>query len=436
MVAFATESEEWDIERVKPYPKNAKKHPDVQIRALARQIKEHGWDQAIVVDAEGVVCKGHGRLLAAQHLGLKTVPVIVRTDLSPAQVRLARIADNKLAETDWDMEALKEELAELKDLDVDIDLSGFGMEIWRERFAKPSAGWTPLHVAFIVPPFSILDCRAGYWTDRKSKWKECIQDEGESRQGTLATSELMNAINAGVSILDPVLAEVCVRWFSMPKGTALDPFAGDTVFGYVAKACGLHFTGIELRPEQARLNQARCDTFTETTGSATYHNDTSENILQYVEPESQDFLFSCPPYYDLEVYSDDPRDLSKQETYEEFRTLIGGILHKAIRCLRPNRFAGIVIGEIRDPKGVYRGFVPDIIRIMCDAGLAYYNELVLVSPVGNAQLRAKRQMNTRKPVKLHQNMLVFYKGDPAQVSKVFPKLTAEDMGAAEDFAGE
>lgn len=425
----------WPLERIKPYPKNAKKHPDVQVRALARQFREHGFDQPIVVDGEGVIIKGHGRLMAAKHGGFTEAPVIVRTDLTPAQVRLARIADNKLAETDWDMEALREELGELKDLDVDLDLSGFGMELYRERFKEKKQN--PLHEAFVVPPFSVLDSRAGYWSDRKAKWKDVIQDEGESRQGTLATSELMNAINDGVSLLDPVLAELCCRWFSMPGGSVLDPFAGDTVFGYVAKASGLHFTGIELRAEQAALNQKRCDTITEPeAGSAVYFNDTSENLPAHVPPESMDMLFSCPPYYDLEVYSDDPRDLSVQETYEEFRALIGGILAKAVRCLKPNRFGVIVIGEIRDPKGVYRGFVPDIIRIMCDAGMHYYNELILVSPVGNAQLRAKRQMNTRKPVKLHQNVLVFFKGDPTKVSKVFPKLAAGAADAVDDGVEE
>jgi hypothetical protein len=77
----------WDIERVKPYPKNTKLHPDEQIERLSRTISRFGWDQPIVVDKHGVIIKGHGRRLAALKLGLKKVPVCVRRDLSQDEGR-------------------------------------------------------------------------------------------------------------------------------------------------------------------------------------------------------------------------------------------------------------------------------------------------------------------------------------------------------------
>ena len=80
----------------------------------------------IVVDGDGVIIKGHGRLLACKKLGMATVPVIVRDDLTPAQAKAARIADNKVSESDWDMDMLRIELAELGDMDFDLDLTGFG----------------------------------------------------------------------------------------------------------------------------------------------------------------------------------------------------------------------------------------------------------------------------------------------------------------------
>lgn len=119
---------QWAIEDVKPYAKNAKKHPDAQVKALAKQFLAHGFDQPLVVTPDGVLVKGHGRLLAATHAGFTTVPVIVRVGLTPAQVRAARIADNKLAETDWDMELVNEELRELASMDFDMDLTGFEFE--------------------------------------------------------------------------------------------------------------------------------------------------------------------------------------------------------------------------------------------------------------------------------------------------------------------
>ena len=112
------------IESVKPYPNNAKKHPDRQIELLAKQIAE-GFDQPIVVDSEMVIIKGHGRLLASKKLGLKTVPIIVRDDLSSEQVKAARIADNKLAETDWDMDLLAQELEALELMESDLEDLGF-----------------------------------------------------------------------------------------------------------------------------------------------------------------------------------------------------------------------------------------------------------------------------------------------------------------------
>lgn len=119
----ARKADTWAIERVKPYEKNAKKHPTKQVEHLAKLIRDHGFDQPIVVDKDGVIIKGHGRLLAAQHLKMQAVPVVVRDDLTEAQVRAARIADNKVAEMGaWDMPML------IDDVKLAMDLEGFDLE--------------------------------------------------------------------------------------------------------------------------------------------------------------------------------------------------------------------------------------------------------------------------------------------------------------------
>lgn len=112
--------QDWKIDDIKPYELNAKNHDAAQISKIAKSIKEFGFDQPIVVDGDGVVIKGHGRRLAAIQLGLSTVPVVVRTDLSPEAVRAARLADNRVAVSDIDTEKLQEELASLE-----YDLKGF-----------------------------------------------------------------------------------------------------------------------------------------------------------------------------------------------------------------------------------------------------------------------------------------------------------------------
>lgn len=108
-----------DVEKLIPYELNSKVHDEKQIAKIATSIKEFGWDQPIVVDEAGSIIKGHGRRLAAISLGIKQVPVLVRRDLTPDQVRAARLADNRVAQGLVDTDMLQKELAELS-----FDLSG------------------------------------------------------------------------------------------------------------------------------------------------------------------------------------------------------------------------------------------------------------------------------------------------------------------------
>ena len=122
---YSAKIEYRDINTIIPYANNTKKHPIEQIDKLASMISEYGHDVPIVVDSDGIIIKGHGRLAACKKLNMTTVPVIVRSDLTPAQCKAARIADNKISESEWDMDLLKIELAELDSLDFDLDLTGF-----------------------------------------------------------------------------------------------------------------------------------------------------------------------------------------------------------------------------------------------------------------------------------------------------------------------
>lgn len=117
--------EMWAVERLIPYDKNAKIHTEGQVESLAKVIKSQGWDVPIVVDKDGIIIKGHGRRLAALHLGLKEVPVICRSDLTPAQVKAARLSDNRVALTDFDTEMIKEELMALNLEGFQMDAIGF-----------------------------------------------------------------------------------------------------------------------------------------------------------------------------------------------------------------------------------------------------------------------------------------------------------------------
>ena len=116
------------VTEVKPYDKNPRDN-NAAVDAVAHSIREYGFRQPIVVDAEGVIIVGHTRWKAAQKLGMETVPVHVATDLTPTQIKAYRIADNKVAElASWDMELLPIELSDLRGMDVDLELLGFSTE--------------------------------------------------------------------------------------------------------------------------------------------------------------------------------------------------------------------------------------------------------------------------------------------------------------------
>ncbi len=122
-----------NIDLIKPYNKNAKKHPKAQVQQIANSIKEFGFNQPIVLDKENVVIVGHGRLEAAKLLGLKEVPTVT-VDLTEEQAKAYRLADNKLNESDWDMGLVIEELKELSD--SMLELTGFDKDLIIEPDAK------------------------------------------------------------------------------------------------------------------------------------------------------------------------------------------------------------------------------------------------------------------------------------------------------------
>jgi DNA modification methylase len=114
--------EQRPIASIEPYGKNAKKHPEKQVEQIANSIREFGFNQPIVVDANNVIIVGHGRYLAAHLLGMAMVPVL-QMEIDEEKAKAYRLADNKLNESEWDMQLV---IAELKELSLtSVDLTGF-----------------------------------------------------------------------------------------------------------------------------------------------------------------------------------------------------------------------------------------------------------------------------------------------------------------------
>ncbi len=259
------------------------------------------------------------------------------------------------------------------------------------------------------------------WTGQAAQF-----DGYRVKEGTRAETAV-----SGTSIFDPVLCELAYRWFSPPGGLVLDPFAGGSVRGIVAAKLGRQYLGIDLRAEQVAANIAQGDALCAKGARPAWIVGDSRDIDTLAPGAEADFIFSCPPYADLEVYSDDPQDLSTLG-YPAFREAYALIIAKACALLKPNRFACFVVGEVRDKRGAYYDFIGDTVQAFRDAGLAYYNEAILITAVGSLPIRAGKQfVSGRKLGKTHQNVLVFLKGDAKKAVAALGDVEFGDLVEAE-----
>ena len=424
--------EQIQLEALIPYINNSRTHSDEQVAQIAASIKEFGFNNPILVDKGNSIIAGHGRLQAARKLGLTEVPCVRLEHLTETQRKAYIIADNRLAlNAGWDNELLSLELSELLKDDFDLDLLGFEADELDALLGNEEEGEEPekekgnLSDRFLVPPFSVLNAREGWWQDRKRAWLALgiKSEEGRDIAPTSVsknTPEYMQGRgnNEGGSIFDSVLCELAYVWFSPLGGIVLDPFAGGSVRGIVASKLGRQYIGHELRQEQVAANQQQgSEICGDDAAPPAWICGDSRNIDQTCADVKADLVFSCPPYADLEVYSDDPKDLSTLG-YEQFREAYFEIIKKACALLKPDRFACFVVGEVRDKKGNYYDFVGDTIKAFRAAGLEYYNEAILVTAVGSLPIRAGKQFSaSRKLGKTHQNVLVFVKGDGKRAAK-------------------
>lgn len=371
----------------------------------------------------------------------------------------ANITANALG-GDWDYDILEDKFDS-------IDLVDWGLTKLEENQVKKTASNHALLTdKFVIPPFSVLDSRQGYWQQRKKQWKDIIGANGESRKDTnmkslelkyktiydkskLRRAELgisfaeyldrfvseeekqkveSQSLGSGTSIFDPVLSEIIVRWFGYPGCKIIDPFAGDVYKGLVFGYLGNDFTGIEIRKEQIEENSKILQRFPNL--KVNYILDDGQNVANHFEENSVDLVMSCPPYFDLEHYSDLPNDASNAPTYEAFLDILENGFAGALKCLRENRFAVIVVGDVRNKKtGFYYDLVSDVKHIFKKHNVGLYNELIFMESVASAALRAAKYMETRKVAKTHQNVLVFYKGEQSKIKEQFKKIEydSEDM---------
>jgi len=439
------------IDSIEPHPSNIRQG---DIGAICQSLHHHGQYRPIVVQrSTGQILAGNHTYHAARSLGW---PEIAATFVECDDDQALRIllVDNRANDlATYDDAALVDLLRQLAATDLGLDGTLFDGDALDQLITDITTDVPRSSLAdqFGVPPFSVFDCRQGYWQARKEMWRSMgikseigrgknMLDMGhlgadlsradyEKWQGEMAQATKTQGfidggyvkegsiLAEGTSIFDPVLTEMMVRWFSPVGGTIIDPFAGGSVRGIVSAISGRTYHGTDLAAEQIAANYVQSETI--ITGSQqkpSWVCGDSRDITTLLAGITGDMLLTCPPYGDLEVYSDDPADIS-QMTHADFLTAYQIIITESMSLLRDDSFAVFVVGDYRDKHGMYRNFVSDTIAAVQATGAHLYNEAILVQAVGTAGIRAGQYMKAgRKLVKMHQNVLIFIKGNPKKAT--------------------
>ncbi|PZX18092.1 hypothetical protein LX69_01129 [Breznakibacter xylanolyticus] len=456
--------------------RNYRKHNEANKQIIKKSVDELGAGRSILVDKEGQIIAGNGVFEQWGDRPVKVIEtdgnelvVVKRNDLSPDDPRRQQLAfaDNHASDlSEWNEDLLREDWEKL-------ELDGWNIELTEDdkklAIAKHEEAKASLAERFIIPPFSVLDSRQGYWQNRKNAWINLgIRSEEGGRDKMKVSGALSGSVpryyeyktmaetkvgrklsnkefeedylmdmmpkesnlavtetGAMLSIFDPVLCELSYKWFCPNGGTILDPFAGGSVRGIVASYLGYHYTGIDLRAEQIEANIKQGQRLV-ANNMPNWIIGNSCDIPQLVSNQF-DMVYSCPPYFDLEVYSEKEGDLSNME-WEDFKRDYAKIISESVSRLKENRFACFVVGDVRDEKGFYRDFVGYTIECFENAGAKYYNEMILVNVAGSLPIRVGKQFSTsRKVGKCHQNVLVFFKGDPKTIKDNFTEIEVDGL---------
>lgn len=276
------------------------------------------------------------------------------------------------------------------------------------RLVSPKKDGKSLAERFVVPPFTLMDARKGYWDNAKTYWK--VEGVTGGHDGQVNQSQKEKA-----SEFDAVLAECVYRWFCPPKGRVLDPCAGEAVKGLVAAKLGHKYLGFDVRLDQIEINRGRAESLgLEAKWLECDSADPKLFSKCAVAKESYDLIFTSPPYYNTEMYGGKKgKDSSSFKDYQKFKKWHEEVFANAVEYLKPNRFLVMKIGEgRRDERGFFHNLVGDSIQCFLKLGLNFYNEAILATKPWSAQIRVENQFpNFRKLVSTHQTLLVFFKGD-------------------------
>lgn len=249
-----------------------------------------------------------------------------------------------------------------------------------------------------------------------------VGDEGQLRAdsfmgGSFLPSEHGGRANAA-SIFNPVLAAQLVQAYSMEGGLIIDPFAGGGTRGIVAGAMGRQYLGIDIRPDEVqRVRDRTLELGLEPMVQIEY-DDAARADWQSLLSVKANCLITCPPYWNLEVYSDDPADLSTKPTYEQFLAGISEVIRRSKFGLRNGAVAAWVVGEFRHPEtNELIDFPGDVARLHQDHGFWIYDRIIYTHANPQAFWRMGVFDKTRKLIRVHEHVIVAKYGGEEKPSR-------------------
>lgn len=284
-----------------------------------------------------------------------------------------------------DLQALSEQ--NLDNIKVEIDL--FGNEHKRLSVSE-RIGFVPISIW--QPDWGIV-----------KTLKPIVGDAGQTRELQGKKMQLLGS-KYTTSIFNPHLAQMILSAYCPPHARIYDAFAGGGTRGFIATSMGHIYEGVEIRPEEVdriKGQQEDLQTF--------FKIECADSQNYTPEADSFDFSYSCPPYYDLEVYSTIDGDMSNVETYTMFLWMLTQSLKRTFEALKSGSLCIWVVGNFRDNKGELRHFNGDVVRLGKEVGFILHDELIFWGAAGIAAQRAGQFVAKRKSVRVHEYILIFKK---------------------------
>lgn len=233
--------------------------------------------------------------------------------------------------------------------------------------------------------------------------KALVGDAGETRNLVGKKMQLLGS-KYTTSIFNPHLAQMILSAYCPAKAKIYDAFAGGGTRGFIATAMGHDYTGVEIRQDEV-------DRIIKQQGEllAPFAIICDDSRFYPIDEGLYDFSYSCPPYYDLEVYSTIDGDMSNVSTYEEFLGMLKQSLEVTYKGLKEGALCVWVVGNFRKNDGSLRHFNGDTVRLAQEVGFSLWDELIFWGASDVAASRSGQFIANRKSVRVHEYILIFKK---------------------------